>query len=115
MSHNLKEADPVYVHQLTRSTEVAQTSDDQLVTLTRGQIAYLMGAAQRWGYEVGYEEGQRDELALATAAAESTYTGSFASTRKYVERLAYRAECDKRAREPWFGDYWGGPKAVWGD
>lgn len=77
-------------------------------TFTRAQVAWLMMHAQRWGYDVGYEDGRRDELALATIAAEYAYTGTPFSARiteRGLRQRAYRNECDAAAHLPRPGDF----------
>ena len=71
-------------------------------TFDRTQIAWLMSQAMRWGYDLGYEDGQRDELALAGVAADYAYTGSFNAevTAREARKRAYRDECDQAARVP---------------
>lgn len=76
----------------------------------REQAAWLMSQAMRWGYDLGYEDGQRDELALATVAAEYACDGppfSARITERGINQRAYRAECDATARLPRPGDFQG--------
>jgi hypothetical protein len=76
-------------------------------TFDRAQLAWLMAQAMRWGYDLGYERGQRDELGLATVAAAYAHTGSFTAenTAREVKKAAYRRECDAAAKLPRPGDY----------
>jgi hypothetical protein len=77
-------------------------------TFNRAQLAWLMAAAQRWGYDVGYEEGRRDELALASIAAAYAYDGSSFDARvteRGNRQRALRQESDAAASLPRPGDY----------
>lgn len=75
----------------------------------REQAAWLMSQAMRWGYDLGYEDGQRDEQALASVAAEYANDHPFSAqaTIKSLEKRAYREECDAAARLPRPGDFKG--------
>jgi hypothetical protein len=77
-------------------------------TFNRAQLAWLMAAAQRWGYDVGYEDGRRDEIALANIAASYAYDGSSFDARvteRGNRQRALRQEADAAAGLPRPGDY----------
>lgn len=101
---------PVDSTQLNRVADALRTQQ----TFDRAQVAWLMSAAQQWGYDVGYEDGQRDELALACVAATYAYTGSFAGTAREIGKRDRRQEADATARLPRVGDHQGGP-VEWGE
>lgn len=75
----------------------------------RAQVAWLMSRAMGWGYDLGYEDGQRDEQALATIAAEYANTHPFSGHETFVSvnRRRYRQECDAAARLPRPNDFRG--------
>ncbi len=75
----------------------------------RAQVAWLMAQAQRWGYDVGYEQGQRDERELASIAADYAYTGSFSAenTLRDLKKRDRRREADAAARLPRPSDFRG--------
>jgi hypothetical protein len=83
----------------------------------RDQVAWLMSRAMSWGYDLGYEDGQRDELALATVAAAYRHVGPFSAeaTERSIKQRNLRRESDAAARLPRPGDYRGGPVPTWGD
>lgn len=85
--------------------EALRTQD----TFDRAQVAWLMSQAIRWGYDLGYEDGQRDEQALATVAAEYANTHPFSAreTVASLNRRRYREQCDAAARLPRPGDFRG--------
>lgn len=78
-------------------------------TFNRAQVAWLMSLAGRWGYDAGYEDGQRDEQALANVAAQYADRAPFDGrvTASAARKVAYRAECDAAARLPRPGDFKG--------
>lgn len=92
--------------------KVAAALRDQQ-NFNRGQVAWLMSQAMRWGhdlgYEAGYQQGQRDELALATVAAEYANRHPFSAqeTVNSLKRRQYREACDAAARLPRPGDFRG--------
>jgi hypothetical protein len=87
---------------------VADALRDQQ-SFNRSQVAWLMSRAMGWGYDLGYEAGQRDELVLATVAAEYAGRHPFSAheTVKSLNRRRYREECDAAARLPRPGDFRG--------
>lgn len=113
-----------HLTRVTTRTESATSATDRLVamltdpseepiTVTRAQLAYLMGKAQSWGYDAGredgYQAGQRDERELASIAADYAYRGSFEAeaTLRDIKRKAARQEADAQARLPRPGDFQG--------
>ncbi|WP_157410837.1 hypothetical protein [Actinoplanes rectilineatus] len=80
-------------------------------TFNRDQVAWLTRIFMGWGYDLGYEDGQRDEHALANIAAMYTYTGSFSAeaTMRGVKKLNRRQAADAASRIPRIGAYTGGP------
>lgn len=84
----------------------------------RGQVAWLMSMASRWGYEAGYEDGyengQRDELALASISAAYADTRPFSAevTEHGLKKRGRRQESDAAARLARPNDFQGiGPLA----
>lgn len=96
-----------------RLVAMLNDSTEEPVTVTREQLAYLMSKAQGWGYDVGYEAGyeagQRDELELASVAADYTYRGSFSAeaTLRDIKRKNHRHEAAAAARLPRPNDFQG--------
>lgn len=86
-------------------------------TFGRAQVAWLMSLSMGWGYDLGYEDGQRDELALASVAAAYSSTKTFSAevTERGIKQRNQRREADAAARLPRPGDYRGGPVPAWGD
>lgn len=92
----------------TQDTSVGpeSTAADRLITkltdpaavFTSEQVAYLMGMAQRWGYETRQEEEQA-EWATATPVR---------VTGRWVDQADYRRQYDAAARLARFNDYPGG-------
>src|SRR5690348_8926433 len=78
-------------------------------TFDRDQVAWLMSQAQRWGYDIGYEDGQRDERELASIAAAYASTSSFSAeaTARDIKKRNRRKEADAAARLPRPGDFRG--------
>jgi hypothetical protein len=83
----------------------------------RAQVAWLMSLAGRWGYDAGYEDGLRDEQALASVASAYALLGTYSgeNTAREVKKVERRRESDEAARLPRLGDYLGGPLAAWGE
>jgi hypothetical protein len=83
----------------------------------RAQVAWLMSLAGRWGYDAGYEDGQRDERALAEIAAAYAHLGTFSgeNTAREVKKAELRREADEAACLPRLGDHPGGPAEPWDD
>lgn len=71
---------------------------DLIVTLLtknqfdRSDVALLMATAYRWGYEQRVEEEEQQLIPVAFSATEVI---------RDLERIAYRKECDRAARQPW--------------
>lgn len=63
---------------------------------TGHELALLMGAAYRWGYEKRVEEENARLTPIAFCASEVI---------RDLERLAYRKECDRVAGQPRPTDY----------
>lgn len=78
-------------------------------TFDRAQLAWLMAQAMRWGYDLGYEDGQRDEIELASVAAAYAHTGDFSAeaTLRDIKKRNRRQESDAAARLPRPGDFKG--------
>lgn len=95
--------------QLNRVGEALRTQQ----TFTSEQLAWLMGAAQRWGYEAGYEDGRADEISLSAVTAHYAQLGPFSAelTWRETSKRARRQESDSSARLPRIGDHPGGPVA----
>jgi hypothetical protein len=66
---------------------------------TRDQVAYLMAAAQRWGYEARLAEENEQFLAAEPISLLGTW----------YDQAQYRKECDRVASLPRINDYQGGP------
>ena len=87
-----------------------QTAAEALRTLqafTREQVAWLMSAAMRWGYELRVDEEN------GTWPPPPIFCAGNAS--RAVDQSAYRAACDRAARLPRLGDHLGGPANIWGE
>lgn len=82
---------------------VAKLSDPDAV-FTRDQVAWLMGTAQRWGYETRELE-ENEEYARREPV---TVLG------RWYDQAEYRAQADAAARLARTTDYHGGPVA-WDD
>lgn len=77
--------------------------NDPTATFTRDQVAYLMGTAQRWGYEAREAEENAEWLAdreIATFDAQGTI--------RWIDQVDYRRRCDEAARLPRPNDFKGG-------
>jgi hypothetical protein len=74
---------------------------DPAATFTRDQVAYLMGTAQRWGYEAREAE-ERDEWTALQARPSVQVMG------RWYDQAAYRAKADAVARLDRVSDFQGG-------
>lgn len=106
---------PTYTHP-TPPGDVAQSPTDAVrrlvamltgpenepLTLTRGQLAWLMATAQRWGYEVRVDEENASYPPPPLMVAG-----------RWMDQADYRRRCDNAARMPRPDDYRGGPVEVW--
>jgi hypothetical protein len=122
---------PSTITDSTPSEQVAETPTDRLVrmltdpgeepiTLTRAQLAYLMGSAGRWAretpegetmhYRAGYEAGYRARVAEENASYPAPPTFQLG---RWYDQADYRRRCDEQATTARLNDYTGGPVEVW--
>jgi hypothetical protein len=95
-------------HHLTPIHPVPDSATDRLVSMlndagamfTRDQVAYLMGTAQRWGYEAREAE-ERDEWTALQARPQVKVMG------RWYDQATERAKHDAAASLPRLGDFRG--------
>lgn len=92
---------------------MAKLADPQ-ATFTRDQVAWLMGAAGRWGreavegepsdltYAAGHQDGYRARCAEENAIPRDAVVSVLG---RWVDQIDYRRECDAAARLPRDGDF----------
>nr|WP_221374516.1 hypothetical protein [Actinoplanes polyasparticus] len=93
-------------------------------TFNRAQVAWLMAQAQRWGYDVGWEEGQLDGFVAGYQLCEDEWNAEAAGRlNAFTARDARDGDArdwlveqaDLAARLPRITDRRGGAADMWGD
>lgn len=78
--------------------------ENEPLTLTRAQLAWLMGTAQRWGYEARELEENEEWTALQNRPPVQVLG-------RWYDQADCRRRADAEARLPRVNDYKGGPVA----
>jgi hypothetical protein len=103
-----------------RLTRMLTDPSEEPITLTRGQLAYLMGTAGRWAgeaphiealhYMAGYDAGYRDRVREENG---KPHPAPVFQMGRWYDQVEYRRRCDEQAKLPRDNDYAGGPVEAW--